>query len=207
MIVLGHCNQAAQMASRKTKAPPKDKREAIVDTMLDLVVERGFHDSPMSLLAKRSGASAGVIYHYFASKDEVIHAVYLHVKSIKLQFLLEGYSGDPSIEQAYLQLFMKVYNFYRTHLRETQFLDLYENSTFCSKAAAEEAASADPIIANFMKAFRAKKDGGILKDLPTEAIHEFSFGVARQLAKKETAIAPAMLKKIAIASWTAIVAE
>lgn len=33
------------------------KREAILDAMLDVVVERGFHDAPMSLIAERSGAS------------------------------------------------------------------------------------------------------------------------------------------------------
>jgi len=30
--------------------------------MLDLVGERGFHNAPMRLLAKRSGARAGAIY-------------------------------------------------------------------------------------------------------------------------------------------------
>jgi AcrR family transcriptional regulator len=54
----------------------RDKREAILEAMLDLIVERGFHDAPMSVLAKRSGASPGVIYHYFPSKDDLIHAVY-----------------------------------------------------------------------------------------------------------------------------------
>jgi TetR/AcrR family transcriptional regulator, repressor of fatR-cypB operon len=34
-----------------------DKRTAILDAMLDLVVERGFHAAPMSTLAKKSGAS------------------------------------------------------------------------------------------------------------------------------------------------------
>jgi TetR/AcrR family transcriptional regulator, repressor of fatR-cypB operon len=31
----------------------KDKREAILQAMLELVAERGFHDAPMSLVAKR----------------------------------------------------------------------------------------------------------------------------------------------------------
>ena len=53
--------------------PKPSKRDATLNAMLALLVERGFYDSPMSLLAERS-ASTGVIYHYFASKEEIIQA-------------------------------------------------------------------------------------------------------------------------------------
>ncbi len=185
--------------------PPKDKREAIIETMLDLVVERGFHDAPMSLLAKRAGASAGVIYHYFASKDEVIHAVYMHVKSMKRQSMLEGQVPNSSFKQAYLQMYVNAYNFYRTHLRETRFLDLYENSTFCVPPTSDEQTEEiEPEIAAFMKSFRPKSEGGVLKNLPIAAIYEFSFGTARQLAKKDQVLEPSTLKNVALASWSAI---
>jgi len=38
----------------------KDKEEAILEAMLDLVGERGFHNASRFLLAKRSGASVDV---------------------------------------------------------------------------------------------------------------------------------------------------
>ncbi len=40
--------------------PKPNKREAILNAMLDVVAERGFHEAPMSLVSERSGASAGV---------------------------------------------------------------------------------------------------------------------------------------------------
>ena len=61
--------------------PKPSKRDAILDAMLDIVVERGFHDAPMFLIVQRSGASAGFIYHYFSSKEEIIHAVYESIRS------------------------------------------------------------------------------------------------------------------------------
>jgi AcrR family transcriptional regulator len=45
-------------------APKKDKEEAILEAMLDLVGERGFHNAPMFLLAKRPGANVNVIHYY-----------------------------------------------------------------------------------------------------------------------------------------------
>jgi TetR/AcrR family transcriptional regulator, repressor of fatR-cypB operon len=60
----------------------KDKREAILQTALALFATNGFQHTPMSLIVKHSGASAGIIYHYFTSKDELMQALYKCVKSI-----------------------------------------------------------------------------------------------------------------------------
>src|SRR5580693_685344 len=112
-----------------------DKREAILEAMLDLIVERGFHDAPMSVLAKRSGASPGVIYHYFPSKDDLIHAVYERVASIKHEVFFEGVSAADSPRKALLRIWLNAYRFYRSHRKETRFLDQYLNSSYCGTGA------------------------------------------------------------------------
>jgi AcrR family transcriptional regulator len=68
--------------------PKPSKRDAILYAMLDILVERGFPDAPMSLIAQRSGASAGVIYHYSSSKEEIIHALYERIRALKTEALL-----------------------------------------------------------------------------------------------------------------------
>ena len=112
----------------------RDKREAILEAMLDLIVERGFHDAPMSVLAKRSGASPGVIYHYFPSKDDLVHAVYERVASIKHEVFLEGVSPHESPREALLRVWLNAYGFYRSHRKEARFLDQYLTSSYCGTA-------------------------------------------------------------------------
>jgi AcrR family transcriptional regulator len=179
-----------------------DKKEAILEAMLDLIVERGFHDAPMSVLAKRSGASAGVIYHYFPSKDDLIHALYHRVKSIKLQFLFEGYVPGMSPHDAFIHVWTNAYRFYREHLRETRFLDQYENSPF--GCAAPQTVEEDNVSTELQRVFRSRKAGGILNDLPPEVVHELSFGLAARLAKKSKPLSRASLKQVAETVWTAI---
>ena len=188
-------------------APKKDKKEAILEAMLDLVAERGFHDAPMSLLAKRSGASPGVIYHYFPSKGDLIHALYLRVKTAKRETVLTGYSTDMPAKEAFLHFWINTYLFYSTHLRETRFLDQYESSPFCRVPSHEYEKNTDPLVLQFRKTFRTKKAGGILKDLPQEAIHELSFGLALRLAKQTLNLKPAALKRVAEAAWDALIDE
>ncbi len=184
------------------KAP--DKKEAILNAMLDLIVERGFHNAPMSVLAKRSGASPGVIYHYFPSKDDIIHALYVRVKSLKRDVLLRGLSEQMQPHQVAVHVWLNAYRFYRTHLREKRFLDQYLNSPYCAEAPADET---DPKSASLIKLFRPKRKGGVLKDLPPEAINSIFFGPAADLAKSPKNYSAATLKNIAETVWGAIVAE
>jgi AcrR family transcriptional regulator len=184
-----------------------DKREAILKAMLDLIVERGFHDAPMSLLAKRSGASPGVIYHYFPSKDDLIRAVYERVKSIKHEVFFEGYSEKLPPREALLRIWLNAYRFYRTHLRETRFLDQYLNSPYCTEDAETAEGDAHPETAQIVKWLRPKRKGGILKDLPLEAIKGMTLGLAASLAKAPKAFSAATLNRIAETVWQAIADE
>lgn len=187
-------------------AAKSDKRAAILEAMLDLIVERGFHGAPMSLLARRSGASPGVIYHYFPSKDDLIRAVYERVKSIKHEVLFEGYSEKMAPREALLRIWLNAYRFYRTHLKETRFLDQYLNSPYC-KVSAGVAEHATPETAKILKLLRPKRKGGILKDLPLEAIESMTLGLAASLAKAPRAFSAATLNKIAETVWQAIADE
>ena len=38
-----------------------DKRADIMEVALNLIAERGFHDSPMSLIAREAGVAVGTI--------------------------------------------------------------------------------------------------------------------------------------------------
>jgi AcrR family transcriptional regulator len=186
---------------------PKDKREAILQAMLELVAERGFHDAPMSLVANRAGTSAGIIYHYFPSKDELIRALYLHVKAKMGRFLIEGQVVDMPAEQAFKRVWMNAYRFYRTHQQEMKFLDQYENSPYCGGSPEMEAlVEQDQNIALLMNLFRPRSAGGSLKDLPREAVSELTIGVAARLAKRAKPLKTKALEEIAAACWKAVTA-
>lgn len=53
-----------------------DKKQRIILTMLELVVEQGVHATPMSQVAKEAGVAVGTIYHYFKNKDQIIEEIY-----------------------------------------------------------------------------------------------------------------------------------
>jgi AcrR family transcriptional regulator len=161
----------------------------------------------MSALAKRSGASPGVIYHYFPSKYELIRAVYFHVAAVKHEEFFRGYSQAMGPQEALLHIWLNAYDFYRTHKKEARFLDQYLNSPYCKETAEEEIDSADSVMKRIVKWFRPKKHGGILKDLPPEAIDSLTLGLAASLAKAPKAFSRDTLTEIAETVWKAIADE
>ena len=54
---------------------PDEKRERILRTATQLFAERGFNQTEMEEIAKRSGVAKGSLYNYFRSKDDLfLHA-------------------------------------------------------------------------------------------------------------------------------------
>jgi TetR/AcrR family transcriptional regulator, repressor of fatR-cypB operon len=188
-----------------TAKPKPNKRDAILNAMLDVVAERGFHEAPMSLIAERSGASAGVIYHHFASKEAIIQALYERVRELKRASLLAGYSSDMDAKEAFILAWTNWYNFYRKHPREMRFLHQYETAGFICRP--EKTPHFDKQATEFQRRFRSQSNGGVLNDLPPEVIQELTFGVVERLARQPRKLAPATLRTVAEKMWEAVKAE
>ncbi|HII99417.1 MAG TPA: helix-turn-helix transcriptional regulator, partial [Methanoregula sp.] len=61
--------------------PGSDKREAILNTALNLFVERGFYGTPTSLISKEAGVATGTLFFYFRTKEDLIDTLYLRIKA------------------------------------------------------------------------------------------------------------------------------
>jgi AcrR family transcriptional regulator len=178
------------------------KREAILTAMLEVVAEQGFHEAPMSLIGERSGASAGVIYHHFESKEAIIQALYERVRELKRASLLEGYSPDMDAKEAFILVWANGYHFYRQHLREMRFLDQYETAGFVCQP--EKNPHPDKKKVEFERRFRSQSKGGVLNELPPEVIYELTFGVVARLARQSRKLPPATLRAVAEKVWEAV---
>jgi AcrR family transcriptional regulator len=186
-------------------AVKQTRREEILEAMLELVVERGINDAPMSELAKRSGASAGIIYHYFANKDDIINQLYLSVIAIKGKSLTENLLADMPTKVAFLQVWKNAYGFYRKHQKEARFLAQYENLPCYTQPHMHASIMEDPNFLFLLKFFRPKSQGGLLKELPIEVSAELSIGVAARLAQQSEVLPAEILSEVAEICWRSVV--
>jgi len=190
-----------QSMAAKTKP---SKRDAILDAMLDIVVERGFHDAPMSLVAQRSGASAGVIYHYFASKEEIIQALYERIRALKRASILEGFTLEQDPRDTFIQGCLNTYTFYRKHKREMRFYEQYTHAGF---TCAAETALADERAAAFARRFSSQSKGGVLNEWPPEVLNELALNLIVRLASQPRKLPESLLREIADSIWQVVKAK
>lgn len=60
----------------KNKEIREQTRQKIQESAFELFAEKGFSNTSVRSIAQRAGKSKGLIYHYFSSKEDILHAIF-----------------------------------------------------------------------------------------------------------------------------------
>jgi AcrR family transcriptional regulator len=204
-----------------------EKREAILQAALELVAENGLQHTPMSLISKRSRASAGVIYHYFESKEDLLETLYWRIKKDMTRALVAADDPRQPLAKRFQTLWLSIFRYCLAHPQEMAYLEQYECVPKAKRPDAllhSGAKTLDDLIENLrtQDAFddlpleektlyslivdlRAQD---LIKNLPLEIIGEFTYGMALRMALQvnagQVSLDEATLNEIAKACWDAI---
>ncbi|MGI8911286.1 MAG: TetR/AcrR family transcriptional regulator [Rubrobacteraceae bacterium] len=83
-------------------------RERILGAALALFAERGYEATTMRDVAREAGASLGLAYRYFASKEEFALALYMRLAEESEEWARGGLSGGTVAERFELAMLMKL---------------------------------------------------------------------------------------------------
>jgi AcrR family transcriptional regulator len=122
----------------KTKIAGTEKKQAILETTLQLITENGFHNAPMSLIAKRADVAAGTIYHHFESKEQIINALYALEKEKMGLALLQGIEQNGTYKKQFFQFWENLYTHFVKNPASFLFLEQYANSPFVAQVTREQ---------------------------------------------------------------------
>ena len=70
----------------------------------------------------------GTIYNYFASKEELINALYLKLKEDEADYMLENFRSGMSVRQSFFFFWTNILNYFIHHPEEFQFLEQFSFS-------------------------------------------------------------------------------
>ena len=117
-----------------------DKRRSILDAAVRVFARQGFHACRVADIADEAGVAYGLVYHYFASKDEVLDTLFLERWAIMLEtirhvdaesipardklaaiasFIIDSYTHDPDLMKVIIVEVTRAANsFGQTHLAQ-----------------------------------------------------------------------------------------
>ncbi len=115
-----------------------DKRRLILDAAVSVFARQGFHACRVSDIADEAGVAYGLVYHYFASKDEILDTLFLERWGVMIElieevdakplpvreklgaiasFIVESYRHDPDLMKVIIVEVTRAANsFGQTHL-------------------------------------------------------------------------------------------
>jgi putative nucleotidyltransferase with HDIG domain len=82
----------------------QEKKDAILKATLNLILQYGFHGTPISKIAKEADVGVGTIYRYFENKEILITELFLDLKQSMAEIAIENTELFESIEQSNLEL-------------------------------------------------------------------------------------------------------
>ena len=75
----------------------EDKHQALLEAATEIVASHGLA-APTAQIARRAGVAEGTLFRYFATKDVLVNALYLHLKGQLCTALQEGFDPAASLK-------------------------------------------------------------------------------------------------------------
>jgi len=158
-----------------------DKREQILESALKLFVERGFHATPTSAITKEAGLSAGILFHYFPTKDDLIINLYAHLKNEFFEVAFAGLDKIRNTEGKIRLLWSNTWNWGLDNPLKFNFLQQADNSIYYQSVIEQS-----KIKTCYQQAYHFIHQGiesGFVKNIPAEFIVMNSFNLITALVK------------------------
>jgi AcrR family transcriptional regulator len=144
-----------------------DKKAKVLDAALKLFVEFGFHNTPTSKIAKEAGISSGTLFYFFPTKDDLVVALYLSIKSKLGCEITESISNETSFKEILRKYYTSTLNWAKVHRDEFKFMEQFNSSPYLKKIAEDEI---QKYVKPLKELMQAATSSGILKRMDLDMI-------------------------------------
>lgn len=148
-----------------------DKKSALLNATLTLVNNRGFHNAPMSKIAKLAGVAPATIYLYFENKQDLINSLYLEVKASFSRCAFEGYEEGLPVKKGFEIIWYNIANYKLHQINEAKFLSQCDNTPMIDDAISEEGLKH---LQPLLDLWERGKEEGIVKPLSNYILYAYS---------------------------------
>lgn len=115
-----------------------NKQKEILAAALKLFVAYGFHGTPTSKIAKEAGVANGTLFHYYATKDELIISLYVSIKLQMSAFVESEMTPTDDDKARFRKQFEYALHWGIEHKEEFQYMQQMYASPYAAMIHSEE---------------------------------------------------------------------
>lgn len=139
---------------------------------MQLLTDHGVQATPMSAIAKAADTGMGTIYNYFATKEELINAIYLYIKADEIKAMMLPFDNE-AIKRQFDHYYGAMIRYFIAHPLHFQFMDQFHNSPLLTLATQEEGLKTIGVITALISKGQQQ---GIIKSIGIDEILYFLNG-------------------------------
>jgi len=163
-----------------------EKTRRILDAALRLFVEFGFHGTPTSKIAQEAGVANGTLFNKFATKDDLIIALYVDITNRMSEYVAKNSSLEPSLKETMKRYYLATLYWALDNKREFRFVQQFKTSPFLSLIAPEEIKySYKPFYDMLKQGFSEKLFKPLPPDYLSMMIISHTYGINEYLIKND----------------------
>lgn len=174
-----------------------DRAALVRRAMVELVAERGIHGTSMSQVAERAGVATGTAYVHYQSKEDLLIAAFVDVKTR----LGEAASENVDASQDPRSMFETMWRNTFRHLADdpavAEFLLQVEASPL--RVAAHESMPEDNLLSRM-----ARSMASVLVDLPPDVLYDLSLAPVVRLVAGGSALSAREIETLIDSCWQAV---
>lgn len=114
-------------------------QQAVLETMLKIIIQKELQATSMALIAKESGVSTGNIYHYFKSKEDIVNELYNAIVNYNGRFVLQGLSQPGTVRERFWRGWERIVELGQLHPEGFQFIEQYSFSPYIRNDVKQQA--------------------------------------------------------------------
>lgn len=170
-----------------------DRAARVRDAMVTLVAEHGIHGASMSQVARLAGVATGTAYVHYESKQDLLIAAFVEVKSRIGQATVEGINVDDP-HSVFQKVWRNVYSYLKSNPAMARFLVQVEVSPL--RGLAHEALAQDDPLTETASTLAEH-----LVVLLLLILYDLSLAPAVRLAASDQHLTPAEMDTLIESCW------
>jgi TetR/AcrR family transcriptional repressor of multidrug resistance operon len=165
--------------------------------MVELVAERGIHGTSMSQVANRAGVATGTAYVHYQSKEDLLIAAFVEVKTHLGEAALENVDPTADPRAIFDTVWRNSFRYLEDDPAVAEFLLQVEASPL--RVAAHETMPEDNLLSEM-----AQRLSSVLVDLPAELLYDLSLAPVVRLVASGASLTTSEVDTLIESCWQAV---